>query len=83
MRIVFFSAVLVIATFAGVSHAGNPMVPFPVGPVGTGVIAPMLPNESGAMVPNVPGSSAPPVTCSNALDFTDGCNSQYLGMMRI
>jgi hypothetical protein len=29
------------------------------------------------------GGSSPPATCGNALDFSDGCNSQYLGMMRL
>jgi len=30
-----------------------------------------------------PGGGGPPPACSNALDFSDGCNSQYLGMMRL
>jgi hypothetical protein len=42
------------------------------------VQAQMIPNE-GPVVPHHSGAgSAPPVTCSNKLDFTQACNSQYL-----
>lgn len=88
MRRAIFCFVISIATVgpatpAGSPLANSPMVPFTAGPIGPGWSAPMIPNEGGAMIPNEPGAVVPPPTCSNAFDFSDGCNSQYLGMIRI
>lgn len=83
MRIVLLAVAVTIATFAGVSHAQSPMIPQTIGPQGPHSAVPMIPNAGSAMIPNGPGAVVPPPTCSNSLDFTDGCNSQYLGMMRL
>lgn len=31
--------------------------------------------------PSVCGSAPPPASCSNSLDFSDACNSQYIGAL--
>ena len=51
--------------------------------------APMTPGASdglmapghvvGPMTPNKAGSGGPGPSCSNSLDFSQACNSQYLG----
>lgn len=81
IRIVII-AVLVIASIAAadaqISTLNMPMVPYanPTGPMMNGGLGgPMIPGNTG-------GAAPPPPTCSNSLDFSDGCNSQYLGYMR-
>lgn len=50
--------------------SATPMVPYSTAPRITG---PMVPNVAG-------GSFPPPPTCSDKLDFTQACNSQYVGI---
>lgn len=39
-------------------------------------------NDFGMGLAGTTGTGTPPPVCSNSLDFTDGCNSQYLSVMR-
>jgi hypothetical protein len=49
-----------------------PMIPYPTAG------APMV-GIGGPMVPGTTGGTFPPPSCSNKLDFTQACNSQYIG----
>ena len=42
-------------------------------PIGPSSIVPIGPSTGSG------GGSGPPPTCSNSLDFTQACNSQYAG----
>lgn len=43
---------------------------------------PMIPGGGGPMVPpGASGGTPPPPTCSNAMDFSQACNSQYIGAL--
>jgi hypothetical protein len=45
--------------------------------------APLVPNSAAPMVPifGTGGSTPPPPTCSNEMDFSQACNSMYIGAL--
>ena len=53
-----------------------PMGPYklPFGPMQPGGVG-------GPMIPGNVAGSAPPVSCSNSLDLSKACNSQYIGTL--
>lgn len=48
---------------------------------GTGTIGPTF-NRHFPFVGGMGSGGGTPVTCSNSLDFSDGCNSQYLSLFK-
>ena len=65
-----------IIALAAVAAVASPMVPFS----SSSGIGPNLPNSMSPMIPNATGNGfPPPPVCSNELDFTQACNSQYIG----
>jgi len=68
-------AVGIAAAFAQLGQP-MPMIPYsqPAGSM-LNLGGPMIPGNAGG------GSGPPPVTCSNSLDFTKACNSQYIGVI--
>lgn len=73
--------VAILLALAGVAlaFAPMPMVPYgaetiPEGPGVPNALLPMVPNAAGG------GSFPPPPICSNKLDFSQACNSQYVGI---
>lgn len=75
---ILIAIALTAAASAQIPNSNYPMVPYanPAGPsVSGGLTGPMIPG-------NIGGEAPPPPTCSNSLDFSDGCNSQYLSVMR-
>lgn len=67
---------VVLLGFAAIAAAQQmPIVPYAQPP------GAMLPGFGGPMVPPSGGGTfPPPPTCSNSLDFSDPCNSQYSGI---
>lgn len=79
LRITLYALAFVAARpCVGAAYAqsnGAPMVP------SSGICGPMVPgsNACGPMVPITPASSS--VSCSNSLDFSQACNSQYINVV--
>ena len=69
------AAVSVIIVFGVIVALARvmPMIPYPTaGAPMVGLGGPMVPGTTGGTFP-------PPPTCSDVLDFTQACNSQYIG----
>jgi hypothetical protein len=69
------AAVSVIIVFGVIVALARvmPMIPYPTaGAPMVGLGGPMVPGTTGGVFP-------PPPACSNSLDFTQSCNSQYIG----
>jgi len=73
IRIVIAAIIIALATAALARQM--PMIPYsqPSGSM-LGLGGPMIPG-------NIGGGSPPPPTCSNKLDFTQACNSQYVSLL--
>lgn len=76
-------AIVILASGIAIAVAA-PMIPFGGGVGGGDMVpgyGPLVPGN-GLMVPNTftGGSFPPPPVCSNKLDFTQACNSQYVGI---
>ncbi len=71
------ATVLATVSLAFAQHFA-PMVPQSAPLVDPGY-GPMTPGALGPMIPPVTGNYVPPPPCSNKLDFTQACNSQYAG----
>ena len=64
-----------LAALGAAAALASPMIPTSQPP------GPMMPALGGPIIPGfVSGGAPPPPTCSNALDFTKACNSQYVGV---
>ena len=65
---------ILLAALGAAAALASPMIPTSQPP------GPMMPALGGPMIPGFASGGAPPPTCSNALDFTKACNSQYVGV---
>jgi hypothetical protein len=80
-RWIFGAALLFSAVALGVAIAGVGSFTI-TGPIGGGAGSQYMGPEIGITGANQLGGGTPPPVCSNALDFSQSCNSQYLVMRR-